>query len=219
MRTKGVRKSVKKKRVFTEEHKKRIGAKTKQFWNSFRVSGIRLKTFKKEVGTIRVSIWCDIRKKRILRYRYVMEQKLGRFLEVHEIVHHINGVTNDDRIENLVLTNSTGHMKKYHSKGQLNSFYGKKHTDEMKKYLSEKAMGRSSPMKGKTMSEEARKKISDKAKGRVVSEETKQKIAKSTKGRIMTEEHKKNLSINKKKYWANKRKAKELTISCYEACS
>lgn len=38
------------------------------------------------------------------RSRYVMEQKLGRPLEKHERVLHINGVADDDAPENLILS-------------------------------------------------------------------------------------------------------------------
>lgn len=44
----------------------------------------------------------------IFEHRLVMEDAIGRFLLPTEVVHHINGVKNDNRIENLQLFDSNG---------------------------------------------------------------------------------------------------------------
>ena len=51
----------------------------------------------------------------IKEHRYIMEQHLGRFLKKEEVVHHINGIKTDNRIENLHLfKNHSEHMNHCH---------------------------------------------------------------------------------------------------------
>jgi len=53
--------------------------------------------------------------KRIMYHRYIMEQHLGRKLYPSERVHHINGDTADNNIENLELfANHSEHQSKCH---------------------------------------------------------------------------------------------------------
>ena len=49
--------------------------------------------------------------KYIREHRHVMQQHLGRLLERHEHIHHINGNPQDNRIENLQLMTNSEHQK------------------------------------------------------------------------------------------------------------
>lgn len=57
--------------------------------------------------------------KYIAEHRYVMEQHVGRLLTKEEVVHHINGIVDDNCIENLKLfKNNSEHIKFHKPKGR-----------------------------------------------------------------------------------------------------
>lgn len=55
-----------------------------------------------------------VNEKRILEHRHVVQEHLGRLLKRTEHVHHINGNSLDNRIENLEVLSASEHQHKHH---------------------------------------------------------------------------------------------------------
>jgi len=46
----------------------------------------------------------------ILEHRLIVEENIGRYLGKDELVHHINGIRDDNRIENLIILTRKNHL-------------------------------------------------------------------------------------------------------------
>ena len=63
----------------------------------------------------------------VLEHRLVMEQHLGRYLRLEEVIHHIDKDITNNNISNLLLTNWSEHSKienKYRKRNALGQYMG-----------------------------------------------------------------------------------------------
>lgn len=81
---------------------------------------------------------------------------------------------------------------------QHNSHLGNCHSEDERKYISQRVQ--------ESMTEDVRKRISDSAKNHVCTNEQKQKIREKLTGRKFTPETIEKMSVARRKYWENKKK-------------
>lgn len=68
-------------------------------------------------------IYPNDKNKRVSEHRFIVEKHIGRKLHRWELVHHINGKRDDNRIENLQVLTTAEHNKIHNIKGGLRSIY------------------------------------------------------------------------------------------------
>ena len=106
----------KKGHIFTEEHKRNLtkAALTREGGKG----GIIVNNgYVYEYSPNHPFAW---KQKYVAQHRLVMEKKLGRYLKPSEVVHHKDGDTKNNNLENLELyPTKNEHMKQHVSKGQI----------------------------------------------------------------------------------------------------
>ena len=66
-------------------------------------------------GYIEGKVWVNGKRLQIKKHRWVMQEAIGRPLLRSEDVHHLNGIKDDNRIENLELLGHSEHTIKTHT--------------------------------------------------------------------------------------------------------
>ena len=131
-------------------------------------------------------------------HRIRMSRRIGRLLDIDEVVHHKNEMKFDNRDENLEIMTPTDHAKHHNT--------GRRHTEEARALMSSQRKGRKWPddvrekiaaanrARAAPLSEETKEKIRQTKTGKKMSAESSEKKSRALKGKPKSEEHRRKIS-------------------------
>ena len=177
-----------------------------------------LKNIEDHKGYLEVGLTKNGKRKQFKVHRLVAEAFIPN-PENKPCIDHINTVKNDNRVENLrwvtYKENSNNEKTLEKFKGENHHFFGKHHTEETKKKISEAQKGENNHMYGKHHTEETKKKMSEAQKGEKGSMygKTGEKHPRS-KPVVQID-----LNTNEVKVWGSTREAERIGGFCHNAIS
>ena len=175
-----------------------------------------LKNIEDYKGYLEVGLTKNGKRKQFKVHRLVAEAFIPN-PENKPCIDHINTVKSDNRVENLrwvtYKENSNNEKTLEKFKGENHHFFGKHHTEETKKKISEAQKGKNNHMYGKHHTEETKKKMSEAQKGEKGSMygKTGEKHPRS-KPVVQID-----LNTNEVKVWGSTREAERIGGFCHNA--
>ncbi len=137
------------------------------------------------------------------QFRYKMAYALNRMLTTNNNGNQDRYIPTSRKFEKIRLQISNS------LKGHSSPMKGRSHSEETKKKISEIHKGKPSALKGRPKSEETKKKISEARTGYKMPDSTKKKLSEFNKGKTYSDEYKKKMSERTKGRGAGRKLSEE----------